>query len=166
MTKFFFLSWVIMLALPGQPLLAQTQTIDLKQSKQALLADQRLVGNVRAQAKREGVIVDVPQLFVYFGDFSPAFHLAGERATLIRDLELVINTQRRERSMVGLDRLLERAVDDTGQPIRPDQLPSSDLLIVFYDRAECTACQRVKQTVSGWLEDQDQTSTWINISLD
>lgn len=166
-TKFFVLLalWASF-GLSVAPLQADVKTLFLKQSITAKLADQRLVGNVRAQAKREGVIVDVPEVFVYYSDFSPAYHLSGYRATIGRELELVINARRMERSMVRLDRLLERAEDLEGSSVLPTALPESDLYVVLYTSTECSVCDQVKASMEGWLADRSESVTWVLVSVD
>jgi len=144
---------------------ADANEIILQQSNEALLADQRLVGNVAAQAKREGVVVKPPQLYVYYRDFSPAYHLAGYRATLARELDLTVGARRMERSMVRLDRLLERAQRPDGSAITPQELPASDLFVVLYQRADCPVCDQVQQTVETWLADRSETVTFVFVGL-
>jgi len=167
MTKFFvFILLASLLGLVPHPASATAEGIILKQSPQALIADQRLVGNVSAQAKREGVIVDVPQLFIYYGDTSPAYHLAGFRPTLARELDIVVNARRMERSMVALSRLLERAEQLDGSVVSVDDLPEADLYIVQYERLGCEACAQVQQAIESWLANRSDTAFGITISLD
>jgi len=145
---------------------AELEPLNLFQSTQALLADQRLVGNVSAQAKREGVIIDAPELFVYYADFSPAYHLSGYRKTLIKELDLTIQRHRLERSMVDLDRLLERAETPQGDTIQQDQLPNADLYAVIYRQNACSACDQVQSALNDWLSETDLTLSLIVINLD
>lgn len=168
MTKFLILMVALVaVGSPGWVFSAEIKPLYLNQSKAALLADQRLVGNVRAQAKREGVVVAAPQLYVYFSDFSPAFHIDGYRPTLIEELEAVIQGQRRERSMVGLSRLLERTDGINGQPLTPQQLPSSDFYVVFYESRDCLAeCQAVREAVDGWLDRRTGVVSLLIVTLD
>ncbi len=167
MTKFLVFGLVLgvfLLAVGSVP--AAVDELKLKQTQKALIADQRLVGNVAAQAKREGVVVDVPQLFVYYGDTSPAYHLAGFRPTLVRELDMIIDARRMERSMVGLSRLLERAETTDGSTVSVADLPEADLYVVLYERVACEPCGVVRQTVQDWLADRPDTVFWITISLD
>lgn len=167
MTKFFVLLalWVSLGSSAGLAK-ADVQTVFLKQTVAAKLADQRLVGNVRAQAKREGVIVDVPELFIYYSDFSPAYHLSAYRATLIRELDLVINARRMERSMVPMDRLLERATQPDGSEVSANDLPAADFYIFLYRTEGCDVCDQVEGTLQDWLADRTETATWVSVSLD
>lgn len=146
--------------------LAEIETVALQQRKEVKLADQRLVGNVRAQAKREGVIVEVPELFIYYSDFTPAYHLSGYRATLSRELDLVINARRMERSMVHMDRLLERAVLPDGSSVMAEDLPGADLYVFLYQTQDCLLCDQVKQTLGIWLEGRSEQITRVFVSLD
>ena len=167
MTKFFVCGFILSLsAWLAHPATATIDGITLKQSPQALMSDQRLVGNVPAQAKREGVIVDVPQLFIYYGDTSPAYHLAGFRPTLARELDIIVNARRMERSMVALSRLLERAEQLDGSVISVDDLPEADLYIVQYERSGCETCVQVQQAIESWLDGRPDTAFGITISLD
>lgn len=167
MTKFFIYGLLFaILALVAHSVSAAIDGITLKQNPQALINDQRLVGNVPAQAKREGVIVDVPQLFIYYGDTSPAYHLAGFRPTLTRELDIIVNARRMERSMVALSRLLERAKQMDGSVVSVDDLPEADLYIVQYERSGCETCVQVQQAIESWLANRSDTVFGITISLD
>ena len=140
--------------------------IELTQSRQALLADQRLVGNVSAQAKREGVIINTPELFIYYSDFSAAYHLSGYRGTLARELDIVTESHRIERSMVGLDRLLERAETSDGRAMQLSDLPDADLYAVIYRQVDCPTCDQVQASVEAWASDSRWSLSFITISLD
>jgi len=167
MTKFFiFTLFFAISTLVVPPVSATLYGITLKQNPQALISDQRLIGNVPAQAKREGVIVDVPQLFIYYGDASPAYHLAGYRPTLARELDIIVNARRMERSMVSLDRLLERARQPDGSMVSLTDLPEADLYIVQYERADCGACGKVQEAIESWLAGRSENAFGITISLD
>lgn len=167
LTKFLVgLALTTVLLWSGSPAKAQIEPIELIQSKQALLADQRLVGNVSAQAKREGVIVNTPELFIYYSDFSPAYHLSGYRGTLSRELGLIVDRHRIERSMVDLDRLLERAETPDGGALEIDQLPDADLYAVIYQRPNCPSCAQVRSAVDGLIEDMDLALSLIIIRLE
>lgn len=167
MTKFFVLVAIgVSLGSWLGPARADVQTVFLKQTVAAKLADQRLVGNVRAQAKREGVIVDVPELFIYYSDFSPAYHLSGDRPTLTRELDLVINARRMERSMVRMDRLLERAVRPDGAGVSADDLPVADFYVFLYRTEDCAVCDAVESALQDWLVNRSETASWILVSLD
>ncbi len=167
MTKFFISALLFAgLALATSSLSAAVDGLSLNQSKKARVADQRLIGNVAAQAKREGVVVNVPQLFIYYGDTSPAYHLTGFRPTLSRELNVIIDARRMERSMVGLDRLLERAEADDGSSVSLADLPEADLYVVVYEKALCEVCDEVRDAVADWLSDRDESAFWITVSLD
>lgn len=167
MTKFFISGLIFgVFSLPSASVSAAIDGLTLKQTQKAFLGDQRLVGNVAAQAKREGVVIDVPQLFIYYGDTSPAYHLAGFRPTLTRELEIIINARRMERSMVGLSRLLERAEAEDESTVSISDLPEADLYVVIYERAACEPCGLVRDTVEEWLADRSDNAFWISISLD
>lgn len=166
-TKFFIFGLLFgFFSLTAGSVQAVVDEFKLIQTQKALLADQRLVGNVSAQAKREGVVVDVPQLFIYYGDTSPAYHLAGFRPTLVRELEIIINARRMERSMVGLSRLLDRAETTDGSTASVSDLPDADLYVVLYERGACEPCAQVRETIEGWLADRSDDAFWITISLD
>ncbi len=167
MTKFFICGLLFaILALVAHSVSAAIDGITLKQNPQALINDQRLIGNVPAQAKREGVIVDVPQLFIYYGDTSPAYHLAGFRPTLARELDIIVNARRMERSMVSLERLLERAQQPDGSVVSISDLPEADLYVVQYERSGCETCSEVQQAIEAWLDGRPDTAFGITISLD
>ena len=162
---------IVTIALPD-PLGAATQDLfvdrlDLIQRQSVITDHQRLVGNVRAQARREGVVVDVPQLYVYLYDHSASWHLDGYRHGFERELNLTVKRQRRARSMVRLDRLLERVTDPLGEEIKINDLPSGDVFILLYRRKGCEECERVEQAVSEWLEQStDLDTVWIDVWMD
>ena len=152
---------------------AAEPVIELVQDRAAVLEDQRLVGNSRAQAKRRGTIRSVPQLFVYHTDFTAAYHLEGYRDTFTRFLDVAAREFREERSMVDLDKLLERAHvalpgSDTGfEYLTPADLPTRDLIIVFYYAEDCDECQQVERALDGWLaENDDLDYNYLRVSLD
>jgi hypothetical protein len=162
-TKFFVLLVIGCAWVP--PLLAQVTQIQLIQSQEAITVDQRLVGNVGAQAKREGVVVDLPQLFIYYRDFSPAYHISGFRPTMVDEIELVIGEHRIERSMVKLERLMERAVLPTDAPIALNDLPAAALYVVFYSSRGCEVCGRTREAIDGWIAQRNQPVTFIGVTV-
>ena len=147
--------------------------IELVQDREAMLEDQRLVGNSRAQAKRRGTIRSVPQLFVYHTDTTAAYHVDGYRDDFIRFLDLAVRGFREERSMVDLDKLLERAhvvtenPDEPLQRITPDDLPTRDLIIVFYFSEGCEECTQVERGLADWLASNDDIDyNYLRVALD
>lgn len=147
--------------------------IELVQDREAVLQDQRLVGNSRAQAKRRGTIRSVPQLFVYQTDQTAAYHLDGYRDEFTRFMDAAVRGFREERSMVDLDKLLERAhlpAEDPDQPLRhisPDELPTRDLIIVFYYSDDCDECSRVERDLATWLAaNSDLDYNYLRIALE
>jgi hypothetical protein len=146
---------------------AEVTRVELHQREDVVLQHERFVGNLRAQAKREGIIVRVPQLYVYFTDRSPAWHLHGFRRGFERELGLTYRHGRRERSMVRLDRLLERTVTPASAPYRMETLPEADIYIVLYHREGCDECRLVESTVSNWLAEQrGLAALWFDVWLD
>jgi hypothetical protein len=146
---------------------ADVLRLELHQREDVVLAHQRFVGNIRAQAKREGIIVRVPQLYVYFTDQSAAWHLHGFRRGFERELGLTVEHQRRERSMVRIDRLLERTLTPDGEEYVADDLPEADLYILLYRRAGCDECLIVDSTVTNWLAEQrGLDAVWIDVWID
>lgn len=167
MTKFFHLTLFFATLLGGSScLFAQVIETELKQSQEAITVDQRLVGNVGAQAKREGVILDVPQLFVYYRDYSPAYHLSGFRPTMTKELDLVVDDHRIERSMVKLERLVERAYYPDQTPLAVSDLPAASLYVVFYTKADCAQCAQTETVLRQWLETRDQPISLMLIGVD
>jgi hypothetical protein len=142
------------------------ERVELYQRQEVILEHQRFVGNLRAQAGREGVIVKVPQLFIYFTDRTPAWHLHGHRRGFGRELSLIWENRRRERSMVELDRLLERAVAPDGGEITLEDLPRGDIHVVLYREADCEDCRRVEETMHEWLDARDLDAVWLDVWMD
>ena len=142
-----------------------TDTLTFHQRAEVMAQQYRLVGNLRAQARREGVVVEVPQLYVYHSDGSAAYHLDGFREGFESELSLTIDRGRRARSMVRLDRLLERVSDAGGQAVAMSDLPAASLYVVLVRNAACTACDQVADALTGWLAPRDQ-ALWITILTD
>ncbi|NKI36557.1 hypothetical protein HFP89_15405 [Wenzhouxiangella sp. XN79A] len=140
--------------------------IELVQSESAVLEHQRLPGNARAQAKRRGAIRNVPHLFVYHRDDSPAFHMDGIRTGFERQLNLLIDAFRIDRSMVELEVLLENARTPDGEPVTRDDLPKERIVLVLYGRADCAACDELVAELEAWLDDRPELDTvqvWIRM---
>ncbi|WP_223846177.1 hypothetical protein [Wenzhouxiangella sp. AB-CW3] len=143
------------------------ERIDLFQRQSVIIDHERLVGNVRAQARREGVIVRVPQLFIYLYDHSGSWHLDGFRRGFERELNLTVKRERRARTMVRLDRLLGNVTDPAGDDIEIADLPAGDVFILLYRRQGCDECERVEQAVGQWLsEATDLSPVWIDVWMD
>lgn len=132
---------------------AAAETIGLSQKPDVVLEHQRMPGNARAQAERRGVIRSVPHLFVYHPDarHSPAFYLNGFRRGFERQLEMVLDDFRVQRSMVPLERLLNNAVDSDGRNLTPGDLPRRRAIFVLYRSADCEECDRVAGALDEWL---------------
>ncbi len=126
----------------------------LDQSAEAVLAHQRLPGNARAQAKRRGAIRTVPHLFVYHRDATPAFHMDGLRPGFERQLNLLIDAFRIDRSMVELETLLANARTAAGvAPIAGDLEPGR-VVLVLYTRDGCSDCAAVRERLEAWLNER------------
>ncbi len=146
---------------------AEVERIALQQRPDIEVQHQRLVGNQRAQARREGVVVSVPQLYVYLSDRSPAFHLDGFRPGFERELALIVDRSRTARTMVRLDRLLERVMTPGGAAFRVHDLPPADVYLLIYQRADCADCRRVAETIESWLAARDEPLrvVWLDVKL-
>ena len=124
----------------------------LEQSPDAVLAHQRLPGNARAQAKRRGAIRTVPHLFVYHRDGTPAFHMDGLRPGFERQLDLLIDAFRIDRSMVELDTLLANARNADGVAPLAGDLEPGRIVLVLYTRDGCSDCETVRDRLETWLD--------------
>lgn len=143
------------------------ERIELFQKAEVMAQQQRLVGNLRAVARREGVVVQVPQLYVYHTDFSEAYHMDGFRAGFEREVGLILDRRRGARSMVRLDRLLERVETADGQPLELDDLPGADFYLALYRRANCEECERLAEHLQDWLAEQpDREAVWLDVRTD
>ncbi|HLR87136.1 MAG TPA: hypothetical protein VK064_04565 [Wenzhouxiangella sp.] len=146
---------------------ADIERLELHQKADVAQHHLRFVGNLRAQAKREGVIVSTPQLYVYHADHSAAWHLQGFRRGFERELALIHSRNRRERSMVRIDRLLERTQTPDGQAFAESDLPSADLYLLLYRSADCEQCAQVETTLDDWLQTQPELdAVWFDVWLD
>lgn len=149
------------------PAAAEVERLSLYQREEVQIQHQRLVGNLRAQARREGVVVNTPQLYVYLTDRSAAYHMDGNRRGFERELNLVVQRSRTARSMVRLDRLLERVKTEEGESVRPADLPRGDVYLLLYRRAGCSVCDEVDATLAAWLEaNPELNAIWIDVWLD
>lgn len=125
--------------------------VNLVQKRQVLAHHQREVGNLRALARRQGVVEAVPQVFAYGADLSPVFHLRGYREGFVGDLDTALRRFRRLRDMVDLENLLENASTADGEPLSIDDLDSADAYLVIYRADECTVCDRVESDLEAWM---------------
>jgi hypothetical protein len=167
--RYFMLGVIVFLLAPGAGAVEEvvSERLDLLQRQSVITDHERLVGNVRAQARREGVVVQLPQLYVYLYDHSASWHLDGFRRGFERELNLTVMRQRRARSMVRLDRLLERVTDPAGEEVRIADLPDGDVYILLYRRANCAECDQVEQAVGQWLAEVPELSAvWIDVWMD
>ncbi|MCC5866535.1 MAG: hypothetical protein JJU31_15545 [Wenzhouxiangella sp.] len=169
MRKIFVLTslFVLYLGLSLGPVALAEERLKLYQKNEVQVQHQRLVGNVRAQARREGVVVNVPQLYVFLSDQSSAYHMDGYRPGFERELNLIVDRSRTARSMVRLDRLLERVKAADGSAFSPADLPPADVYIALYRRADCPTCDRVAEALAAWRESRPGlTVVWLDVSLD
>ncbi|MDT8450453.1 MAG: hypothetical protein RQ847_09830 [Wenzhouxiangellaceae bacterium] len=128
---------------------------ELTQDPEAVLEHQRMPGNARAQAERRGVIRSVPHLFVYHPDRSPAFHMQGLRRGFERQLSMMLDDFRVQRSMVPLEVLLSRAKNSDGERVALEDLPVRRVAIVIYRREDCPECDAVEQALDDFLAGRD-----------
>lgn len=142
----------LLLAFGQLPAQDDSTWVELTQSEAAVLAHQRLAGNARAQAKRQGAIRSVPHLFVYHRDGSPAFHMDGLRVGFERQLALLIEAFRIDRSMVQLETLLENAETSGGATLTPADLPPGRVTLVLYTGPDCSTCEAVQERLEDWLQ--------------
>ncbi len=146
---------------------ADVTRIELHQREEVVLKHERFVGNLRAQAKRAGIIVRVPQLYVYFTDRSPAWHLHGYRRGFERELGLTYRHGRRERSMAAIDRLLERTVTPEGEAFTIDTLAEADVYLLLYRASDCDDCLKIESALDGWLDESpDLSAVWFDVWVD
>jgi hypothetical protein len=145
----------------------EVERLTVYQRQDIQVRHQRLVGNIRAQARREGVVVNLPQLYVYLSDHSAAYHLDGYRRGFERELNLIVQRSRSARSMVRLDRLLERVKTADDQSLEPADLPAADVVIALYRRRACEECEQVEATLDQWLADNPTLKViWLDVLLD
>jgi len=162
-----WLSVLVALLTVSSALAARLERLSFHQKQTVQVQHQRLVGNLKAQARREGVVVGTPQLYLFLSDYSAAFHASGIRGGMERQLDWVIDNSRTERNMVRLDRLLERLEDKEGAEVGLDDLPPADLYVVLYRRADCAACDALEAAVLAWLERRPELrAAWLDVSLD
>ena len=146
---------------------ADFELIELYQRQDVMAQQQRLVGNLRAVARREGVVLNVPQLYVFHYDFSEAYHMEGYRSGFERELNLIVERRRGARSMVRLDRLLERVETADGESIEPDDLPAADVYVALYRRAECDECEQVADVLRDWIQQHPEREVvWLDVQTD
>ncbi len=128
--------------------------IELRQDPDIALEHQRMPGNARAQAERRGAVRSVPHLFVYHPDAarSPAFFMTGFRRGFERQLAMVLDDFRVQRSMAPLDMLLERATTEGGNRLEPADLPLRRVVVVLYRRDDCGDCDLLETQLTDWFE--------------
>ncbi len=146
---------------------AEVERIELFQRAEVMAQQQRQVGNLRALARRDGVVVNVPQLYVFHYDLSEAYHREGFRAGFERELELVVDRRHGARSMVRLDRLLERVRTPEGEAFTLDDLPDTDLILALYRRLDCIECEQVAETLEQWIaSNPERRVVWLDVRTD
>ena len=149
------------------PVRADFERIELFQRHEVIAQQQGLVGNLRALARRDGVVTNVPQLYVYHRDFSEAYHRDGFRSGFERELELTVDRRRGARSMIRLDRLLERLKTPEGEPVILAELPEAEVYLVFYRRLNCAECEQVAETLRDWIaENPERRVVWLDVRTD
>lgn len=136
---------------PGQARADESAVVDLVQKPQVLARHQREVGNVRALARRQGVVEAVPQVFAYSADLSPAFHLRGYRQDFTGDLDTALRRFRRLRDMVDLEALLKNADSADGESVDVGSLETADVYLVIYRADDCAVCDRVESELETWM---------------
>lgn len=146
---------------------AEVERIELFQRAEVMAQQQRLVGNLRAVARRDGVVVNVPQLFVFHADLSEAYHLEGFRTGFERELELVIDRRRGARSMIRLDRLLERVKTADGGSFGIADLPDAEVVLALYRRLDCGECEQLANALESWIADNPgRRVLWLDVRTD
>ncbi len=158
---------ILLALLAASPAWAEAERIELFQRADVMADQQRLVGNLRAVARREGVVVNVPQLYVFHADQSQAYHRDGYRRGFERELELIVERRRGARSMVRLDRLLERVETPEGDSFSPEDLPAADVFVALYRRLNCSECDQVAETLEQWIaENPERQVVWLDVRTD
>lgn len=150
--RLFSILTILVFAAPGGGVCAdEPVVVELVQKPQVLARDQRQIGNLRALARRQGVVEAVPQVFVYAGDASPVFHLRGYRQGFIGDLDTAVLRFRRIRDMVDLDTLLGNAETADGESPAIGDLPEPDAYLVIYRAEDCPICDRIDHELAAWM---------------
>ena len=153
--------------LAAPPAAADFEQIELFQRQEVMAQQQRLVGNLRALARRDGIVVNVPQLFVYHTDLSEAYHRDGFRAGFERELELTVDRRRGARSMIRLDRLLGRVTTADGAEFTIEDLPEADVFLALYRRLDCEECEQVAASLRAWIAaNPGRRVMWLDVRTD
>jgi len=144
------------------------ERIELHQKERVQVEHRRRVGNIRTQAQAQGWIVRVPQTYIYLSDYSSVFHMDGYQRGFERQLNSRVSSRRTERSVIGLDRLLENVeLPGTTESFTLEDLPSADLYILFYSKPNCALCDLIDDRIRIWLESMGDISVvWLNVSMD
>ncbi|HMA99332.1 MAG TPA: hypothetical protein VKO38_07775 [Wenzhouxiangella sp.] len=162
-----FLAGLFILTAAAMAEISEIERINLLQRYEVMAQQQRLVGNLRAVAKTDGIVVKVPQLYVYHADRSAAYHLSGYRPGFERELELILDRRRGERSMVRLDRLVERTRTPDGADVTMEDLPFADMTLAFYRRPDCAECDQVAEILLEWMAANPERSVlWLDVRTD
>jgi hypothetical protein len=147
--------------------MAEIERIELFQRYEVMAQQQRLVGNLRAVAKTDGIVVKIPQLYIYHADRSAAYHLSGYRPGFEREVELILDRRRGERSMVRLDRLVERTRTPAGGEVTMEDLPFADMTLAFYRQPDCDECDQVAEILLEWMAlNPERSVLWLDVRTD
>lgn len=138
-------------ACPGPAGADESAIVELVQKPRVLARDRRQVGNLRALARRQGVVDAVPQVFAYGADLSPVFHLRGYREGFAGDLDTALRRFGLLRDMVDLEVLLKNADTAEGESLDVDDLAAADAYLVIYRADDCAVCDRVERELETWM---------------
>ena len=144
------------------------ERVELHQLESVQIEHRRRVGNIRTQAQAQGWIVRVPQTYIYLADYSSVFHMDGYQRGFVRQLNSRVSSRRTERSVIGLDRLLENVErPDSTEPFTIDDLPPASLYVMFYSEPDCDLCEQVDRELQSWLETLGDISVvWLDVTMD
>lgn len=144
----------------------RVQFLELQQKPSVARQHQRRVGNARAQARREGIIRNLPQLYAYYGDQTSVHHMQGYNRGFTLVLDSSVRRESRVRDMVALETLLENTTTPDGEMVELDDLPDVQMIFVEYWREDCEQCPTVEADLAGWLEERPLDSAlWIRVQM-
>lgn len=144
----------------------RVQVLEVRQNPEIARQHQRRVGNARAQARREGIIRTLPQLYAYYGDHTAVHHMHGYNRGFTLSLDSAVRRSSRVRDMVDLEALVENLQTIDGSGLTLGELPDVEMIFVEYWRPDCEDCQRVRDDLAEWLEERPLDSAlWLRVQL-
>lgn len=144
-----------------------TPDLDLHLPADTVMRYERHVGNARVQARRQGIIHSVPQIFVYFRENTPVLYLSDYTDSLGQAIDDALSISRVVRDMVSARTLLREARDADDRRVSTYDLQPAEVTLVDYWKPDCPDCERMRERIVEWIGTRAREDVlWIRIEAD